>query len=148
MQYQEQCKQLVSPKAHKLSFFIILLLCWLSSCDQLFGNKQQIAKLTYQISGCFSSSKSTLTIYQQDSLTIAKIITDEHPPIEVVLTQNKMVKFNKFILELKELNDECCCTTVEYYTLQRKNELIKRTDGGCDWEGFSHLKKELFGTSH
>ncbi len=115
-----------------------------SFCYLSIGSTKQIAKLEYEFSGCFGSSKSTFTIYQKDSITVAKIVTDNKPPLESVLDQQKIERFNQFIKELKALKEEGGCTTVEYYKMQLKNEFIKKTDGGCDWEGFYHLQKELF----
>jgi hypothetical protein len=108
------------------------------------GNEKQIAKLNHEFESCFGSNQSTLTIYQEDSIVIAKLVSDNKPPIESILDKQKIDRFNQFIKELRNLKEEGGCTTVEYYSMYFKNEFIKKTDGSCDWDGFINLQKDLF----
>jgi len=125
-----------------LKFFLIaLLVVGVFSCS---NRSQLVAKINYDFQGCFGGGKSSLLIYDSDTAIIAKLEEPGKAILKAKLSQAQIDTFQIFIRELKKLREESGCTTTSNYTVIYHNEVIRKTDGGCDWNGFDKLKDCLF----
>ena len=122
-------------------FLIALFVCGVFSCTD---KPNQIAKVNYDFSGCFGGGKSTLTIFKTDTNLMAKLEEYDTTILKAKLTTMQLDTFKMFVRDLKSLREENGCTTVSHYTVFYQNEVIRKTDGGCDWNGFDKLKDCLF----
>ncbi len=75
---------------------------------------------------------------------MAKLEGYENTTLKAKLTSIQLDTFKMFFSELKGLNEENGCTTVSHYEVFYQNEVIRKTDGGCDWNGFEKLTNCLF----
>ena len=87
-------------------------------------------KITFSSKGCFHKRDETLMITRQDKLLVAKLIGEENTK-SVTLNQSGIEAFKRFENEIRELEDNYGCTTVDTYTIISKSWTIERTDGGC-----------------
>ena len=122
-------------------FLIAFLACGVFSCTD---KPKQIAKVNYDFLGCFGGGKSTLTIFMTDTSLMAKLEGYDKTILKAKLTTMQLDTFKMFVRDLKSLREEMGCTTVSHYTVSYQNEVIRKTDGGCDWNGFDKLKDCLF----
>jgi hypothetical protein len=60
------------------------------------------------------------------------------------LTNKNIQDFIRFENELNFANTGGC-TTTDWYDIKSKYLNIKKTDGGCSWNGFYFLRKSFFG---
>lgn len=120
---------------------IILFVCInMTSCY----NKDQIAKIDHKFIGCFGGGHNKLILFRQNGEVLAKLEMDGKRLKHVILNSSQIEAFNLFIRELKSLKETEWCTTVEYYTVYLNDETIRKTDGSCEWTGFSRLLNSLF----
>ena len=122
-------------------FLIAFLACGVFSCTD---KPKQIAKVDYDFSGCFAGGKSTLTIIKADTNVMAELEGYDKTILKAKLTTTQLDTFKMFVRDLKSLREENGCTTVSHYTVFYQKEVIRKTDGGCDWNGFDKLKDCLF----
>ena len=122
-------------------FLIAFLACGVFSCTD---KPNQIAKINYDFSGCFGGGKSTLTIFMSETSLMAKLEGYDKTIVKAKLTAMQLDTFKMFFRDLKSLREENGCTTVSHYEVFYQNEVIRKTDGGCDWNGFDKLKDCLF----
>jgi hypothetical protein len=101
-------------------------------------------EVAFSSSGCFHQDRETLIITKQEKFLVAEW-SDKTTTKSVILTQSNIEAFKRFENEIRELQDNYGCTTVDMYTIISKRWTIKRVDGGCDWYGFYFLKDALFG---
>ena len=130
----------------KLSTFIVLLLVVLLGFKPI--DSTIVATVDYSVSGCFSSGKGKLVISRKNDITTAELTTTEQQKFTAVLTEQQMEAFRKFVRQLKTAEFSYGCTTQYEYIVHFENEVIKKTDGSCKWEGFFKLRKQLFGNSY
>ncbi len=122
-------------------FLTAFLACGLFSCTD---KPKQIAKVNYEFSGCFGGGESTLTIFMTDTSLMATLEGYDKKVLKAKLTAMQLDTFKMFFKDLKSLREENGCTTVSHYEVFYQNELIRKTDGGGDWNGFDKLKDCLF----
>jgi hypothetical protein len=104
-----------------------------------------IATVDYSFTGCFGSENSKLLIYKTDNAIMAKLETKGfHRTYKRKINALQIDTLNIFIQKLRNLDEEGLCTTQEYYKVFIGNEIISKTDGNCDWNGFTKLKECLF----
>lgn len=125
-----------------INIFSLVVFTILSSCSNL--NKGEIAKVDHSFSGCFGSEKNKLTLYEKSGSTFAKLETNGKVVRDAKLSNRQIEAFNKFVEELSKLKEIDGCTTVEEYILYIGTGTIRRTDGGCSWDGFSTLERDIF----
>lgn len=129
----------------RLFFFVVILIAALLSFR--VADTTIIATVDYSFSGCFSGGKGKLVISSKNDIITAELNTPDQEKITAVLTEPQMKAFRKFVRELKTSEFSYGCTTQYEYIVHFENEVIKKTDGSCKWEGFSKLKKQLFNLS-
>ena len=112
----------------------------LISCD----NFDSIATINYSSQGCFAAGQSKLILYKSGNLIFAKLESDDKPTLRTELNSSQVDTFNLFIKQLKTLEEGGFCTTQSFYDVVLINETIRKTDGGCQWHGFSKLKACFF----
>ena len=116
-------------------------MCWLTlSCE----NTAHIATIDHKFYGCFAMGHNKLKVYKEANFVVARWERDGEEPLKVRLNRSQMDSLNNFILELKNLEEENSCTSVDYYHVINGNETIRKTDGGCSWDGFGRLITTLF----
>jgi hypothetical protein len=118
----------------------------LNSLSALKDN--ETIKVSFSSSGCFHQDRETLIITRKDKKYIAKLTTKTYKETKTksaTLNQAAIDAFKRFENEIRQVEDSYGCTTVDTYTIFSKSWTIKRTDGGCAWDGFYFLKKEFFG---
>lgn len=121
----------------KICFVIMLICC--PACR----NPNQIAKIKYEIQGCFGSEKSELFILKKEENTFAKLTTEGKKTLETKLNVVQMDSLNSFIKELKIIKGGFC-TTAETFTVYLSKATIHKTIMECEWDGFFNLKQFLF----
>ena len=126
------------------SIISLLAFTILSSCSNL--NKGEIAKVNHSFSGCFGSETNKLTVYKESGSTFAKLEINGKVVRDIKLSTEQIETFNTFVDELSKLKEKEGCTTVEEYVVYTKSGTIRRTDGGCSWNGFSSLERGIFGS--
>lgn len=126
----------------KTSFFLVV--CLYSGLYLFYHDKNILAKVDFSTSGCFYSEKSNLVLYKKDSFIIADLIKSGKQRQSVKLNKLQIDSFYSFVQALKKIKEKNGCTTVSEYILKFDNETIKKTDGGCHWDGFRNLKLFLF----
>lgn len=129
----------------KLSILIVFLIAILLSCKPT--DTTIIATVDYSFSGCFGDGKGKLVIHRKNDITTAELNTPDQKKFTTQLTEPQMEVFKLFVHELKTTDFSSGCTTQDDYIVRYENEVIKKTDGSCKWEGFSKLKKQLFNLS-
>jgi hypothetical protein len=105
-------------------------------------------KVSFSSSGCFHQDREILIITRQNNRFIAKLTTKTYKETKTksaTLNQAAIDAFKRFENEIRQVEDSYGCTTVDTYTIFCKSWAIKRTDGGCAWDGFYFLKKAFFG---
>lgn len=122
-------------------FVFIVLVYGLFSCS---NKSKLIAKINYDFQGCFGGGKSSILIYQSDTSRIAKLEENGNIILKAKLSSMQIDTLKIFITELKKLDKKSGCTTIANYSVTYRNEVIRKTDGGCDWNGFDKLKDCLF----
>lgn len=71
---------------------------------------------------------------------MADLITSGKQKQTVKLNKLQIDSFYLFVKELKKIKERTGCTTVSVYVVKIDNATIKKTDGGCKWDGFFNLK--------
>ena len=140
---------------------LVLIMVWFISCNSatecktdsltsetdLLENKFEkadiIADIDHNWSGCFGGGKNNLKLVNTNGKVKAVLTTDTSRQI-AVLDSFKMQSYYRFIKELKALDVTGLCTTTESYSVKMRFEVIRKTDGGCSWNGFSMLTASLF----
>lgn len=122
-------------------FYIAFSVCLLFSCTD---KPKQIATVSYDLAGCFGAEKNTLTIFRSETGLMAKLEGNDKSILRAKLTTMQLDTFELFVRDLKSLPEDIGCTTVSHYTVSYLNEVIRKTDGGCHWNGFNKLKDCLF----
>jgi len=111
------------------------------------GDKAEVAKLDHSFTGCFGFEKNSIVLYEKAGSTFGKLEKNGRLVRKIKLSQEQISSFNSFVDQLRKLKEEDGCTSVEDYILYTKNETIKRTDGGCSWDGFNILQQAIFDIS-
>ena len=124
------------------TFLFAILLSWKPA------DKTIIATVDYSFSGCFSSGKGKLVLFKNGDITTAELTTTDQQKFTTLLTQPQIEVFKRFVQELKITDFSYGCTTQYEYVVHFENEVIKKTDGSCNWDGFSKLRKQLFNSSY
>jgi hypothetical protein len=126
-----------------ISFFLMFTLSFFSilSCN---SRESKISSLSSNYSGCFGSGEEKIVIYKTDSATIARFKKNDKVESSVIINSSQLDTFGKYIDNLNNLRSGCCCTTIIQYNAEYKGKSIKKTDNGCNWNGFDHLKNYLF----
>jgi hypothetical protein len=104
--------------------------------------------VSFYSSGCFHKERETLIITRHNNKFIAELKTENYKETKtrsVTLNQKAIEAFKRFENEIRQVEDSYGCTTVDTYEIISKSWTIKRTDGGCAWDGFYFLKKAFFG---
>jgi len=101
-------------------------------------------KINFYSQGCFHNNKEILSISKKNNLILAQLQANGKTK-SVTLTATQLEAFKRFENELKVLKDSYGCTTTDTYVITGKNLSLKRTDGGCAWNGFYFLSKSFFG---
>ena len=117
--------------------------------------------INYHSQGCFHTESLKLTITKESDRFIARLYSTSWLYIKkkgkitrqyrdgislrtVTMTSQNIQEFIRFENEINYVRDGGCTTTDQYDI--RSNYLnTKKTDGTCNWDGFYHLKKSLFG---
>lgn len=105
---------------------------------------EPIANVNFESSGCFHWEKANLRVLKLNNDFFAELKIGKDIRQTAKLDSTKIRVFSTFIEELRKIEDEGFCTTVDTYDVIYKNERIKKVDGHCDWRGFDNLKKSLF----
>ena len=114
------------------------------SCTSNLDRNQKIAVIQYESNGDFGSEKSKTIISQKDTSWIAELIVGNKTIETVKLNAYQIDDFNLFISELRNLKQNGLCTTVDYYIVELKKEIIKKEDHSCAWLGYRILQQSLF----
>jgi hypothetical protein len=140
---------------------LVLIAVWFISCDSSTEHKTDsvtgetglvekkikvtdiIADIDHDWSGCFSGGKNNLKLVYSNGKVKAVLTTGTTSQI-AVLDSFKMQSYYKFIKELRALDLTGLCTTTESYSVKTGFEIIRKTDGGCSWNGFNTLTTSLF----
>lgn len=126
-------------------YITILISLLLVFCQGSLRGPRQIAKLNYRLESCFGYMKYDLIIVEKDSSTIVTVYNRGMKSLSQVLDKKKLERFQKFVSELKAIENGGECTTTEYYVLSYSGEKIIKKDGNCAWEGFSKMYNDIFG---
>lgn len=100
-------------------------------------NNTESYSIKYNSQGCFHNESVTLTI-KRDNNKFYIIYNDT----KRLLSDSEVKRIQKFETELQSVKD-MGCTTVDTYVLEYRDKRIETSDGGCEWNGFYNLKKEL-----
>jgi hypothetical protein len=106
-------------------------------------NRETI-KISFTTYGCFNNDEETLYLTKKGAGFVASLVTPEKTK-SVKLDSSRIAAFIRFENEIRELKDVIGCTSVDTYLITIGTFTLKRTDGGCLWNGFRYLKKALFG---
>lgn len=115
----------------------------------------------FRTQGCFHWSASRIVITKQADLYLAslymvnwELATKQNKPDlqdsttglvkTVELNPQHLLDFIRFENELNFVR-QGGCTTTDWYVVESKYLNKQATDGSCDWRGFYHLTKALFG---
>jgi hypothetical protein len=110
--------------------------------------QNETIEVSFASSGCFHQNREILIITRKGKEFIAKLTTKTYKKTKMksaILNQEAIDAFKRFENEIRQVEDSYGCTTVDTYTISSKSWRIKRTDGGCAWDGFYFLKKAFFG---
>ena len=129
-----------------------------NSLDKLKNNDSLV--LVYTSKGCFHKFKSKIVIQKIDNSFKAFLYADiekekkEKGRIRVLTTKDSLMKtvmltqenLEDFIKFENELNyvKYAFCTTNDNYLIKSKVLNVKKTDGSCEWHGYSFLRKSFF----
>lgn len=114
-----------------------------------------------KIATCFNNTLFKIIITKEGKSFLAKLcdVSLYHPKKKgmitiqyrggrilqkITLTNKNLQDFLRFENELNFAFDGGC-TTTDSYDIKSKYLNIKKTDGGCSWEGFYYLRKSFFG---
>jgi hypothetical protein len=103
-----------------------------------------LATIDYKMNGCFTREECNLSIIKSQKNIVALLKSNERNYFST-LDKYKLNIFNTFIDELKNREFDQGCTTTKHYSVTIGNEKFEAIDGGCEWDGFSNLRKILFG---
>jgi len=134
----------MTRRSFKNAVLSIIFLFIISSCSNL--KTGEIARVDYSFSGFFGSERNRLLLYKQSGSTFAKLETNGKVVRTVKLSTEQIATFNSFVEALSKLKEREGCTSVEEYALYTQSETIKKTDGGCGWNGFAGLERNIFET--
>lgn len=95
-----------------------------------------------RILACLHDSEWEVRRKPKNSRPAAKAPVSGYP--EVVLRPQDIEAFIRFENELNFARNEFC-TTVDTYEWKQKDEVLRKTDGGCTWFGFRFLEGAIFG---
>jgi hypothetical protein len=123
----------------------MFIICMLLQACSTIAPPIQIATIDYNYSGCFGGGESKLVLFKQNEKIMARLEERGKANLLARVSPLQMDTFNLFIKQLKTLDLSGLCTTQESYIVNTDNEEIKKTDGTCEWEGFSRITKCLFG---
>jgi hypothetical protein len=128
-----------------LGVIAIVLSTILFSCQENPGSKV-VASVEFNSSRFAETITSRLNVSETDSGLVATLIEGGKPIQRAAIDQTQMQAFEDFISQLKDLESENLCTTVDSYKVVYKAQLIQKEDAGCVWQGFTRLKTALFTT--
>ncbi len=120
-----------------------------SNCNQIiaepnYSDEVNIAKIEFASSGCFHNEEYILRLVKRNNVLFADLKSEDGKQETTQLTDKQFEVFKEFFRELKKLKKRFGCTTIESYTVNYQDEVIKKTDEGCNWWGFQKLRKSLF----
>lgn len=96
--------------------------------------------IKYQSKGCFHSQNDCFTISKlEDKYYLKRDTTTKE------LSQKDIEAIMHFEMELNCMHGNYGCTTQDYYLVEYGDTALEIKDGGCIWNGFSYLGKQLFG---
>lgn len=104
--------------------------------------------ILYSETGCFHSDFGKMQFIRTSNSWIAQL----YNPLTGNLIKQRVIRiedFSKvgtFERYVNQNKDSFGCTTVAYYSLQFKKQIVRFTDGSCSWDGFKKLKTDIFGT--
>ena len=130
-------------KIRKYSLVILFSWIFTISCN----DSSSIAFIEHEYSGCFGYSHDLLVVFTKNGEYIATLKTAGQQSKQVKLGSSQVDSLNNFIAELRRLQEEFGCTSVESYTVTTQDEIIRKEDGRCDWNGFDRLVNTLFDDS-
>ena len=102
--------------------------------------------ILYSETGCFHSDFGKIQFIRTNNSWIAQLynpLTGNLIKQQVIQIEefSKVRAFERYINKSK---DSFGCTTVAYYSLQFKKQIVRFTDGSCSWDGFKKLKEDIF----
>jgi hypothetical protein len=112
------------------------------------GPGRIIATGDFSSTGCFHHYTGKLLLIQSGGNTFALMEIRENSPVEKELTKAQVISFDNFFKELKYLKEKDNCTTIDTYKVSYQNKTIKKSDGGCGWNGFYNLYRDLFNSDY
>lgn len=132
-----------NTKANKLwtAVVTLLLIVHFTSCHP---RQQVITRIEHDLSGCFGSQYSILSIYKIQDTIYARLETDGKLSKESTIASAQLDTITSFVKTLNTRDFTGGCTTVEKYSVFSEGKYFEKEDGSCDWEGFSKLTSSLF----
>ncbi len=109
-----------------------------ASCNNL--KRGEIAKISYDCTGCFGSSKSTITFFKNNKGLHARLKEDDKDKI-VPVSDSVLKDVNAVITSIRSLKRLNGCTNTVHYTVYTTSEIIDIEDRGCQQTGFENLLK-------
>ena len=130
----------------KLLCFKILISAALTilafSCNRL--PKNGIAKINFELYGCFGSEQSELTIYKSGGVQKARLDTKGVGEVEAIVDKDGEKAFEIFLRSIKAADRTTGCTTQQHCSVYTQIETLEKKNIDCSWQGFNELKTALF----
>jgi len=106
--------------------------------------------LKFASTGCFHHKEESMTFLFAGGRKVASFHVDGKKEQLKYLTDGDLQYLISFERQLRVMADlEGGCTTTDYYGLYfvsiKGNQELSISDGTCDWNGFYHVKKAIFG---
>jgi len=107
--------------------------------------ENEFAIVEYSFRGCFGGGNYQLLLYEKRGINYAGVKKNHKIILEARINEAQIDSFYVFVDELKTLDYRGFCTTQYSFGVKYDDETFYTTHDNCSWEGFSRLKKTLFG---
>ena len=104
-----------------------------------------MASVRCTTSTCFGSRQYEISIVSRGKVSYALLDSAGKLKKKIELDPTRKLAFRQFIKELKERRNGGFCTNQDEYEVKVGEEVIKKVDGSCGWDGFYYLQTALFG---
>lgn len=126
-------------RSTKYLLLSILLHASISSCN-IPG---EVARLDYQVSGCFGGYSAQVLVYKKEGVLMANLEIDRKLVCTEKISMEQLDYFNRFVTDLQHYKkNSCMSTNYEAYRVVKKGMVINREP--CGFRSFVEFTNKLF----